>query len=87
MGGVEGKTPARKRLSNPLKKNSGQAILEYILLLIIMLSLGSILIGGIQKSRDKLWKQMLCDVSRACPKCAIPETVKNALPRSGVNCK
>jgi hypothetical protein len=84
---VEGKTPNIKRPLTSPKWSSGQAILEYILLISIILSLGTILIGGIQKSRDKLWKQILCDVSRACPKCAIPEKVKTSFPKAGYNCK
>jgi len=53
----------------------------------IIVTLGGVLVGGLGKTRDKVWKQILCDVSRACPKCKIPEKVKNSLPRAGVTCK
>jgi|GEM_PF-3193300 len=67
--------------------NQGQAIIEYVLLLSIILSMAGILIGGVRSSRDKLWKKMICEVSAACPDCHSPDSAQSALPHAGVKCK
>ena len=72
-----------KRPSN----QSGQAIIEYVLLLSIILSAAGIMIGGARAGRDKMWKQLVCEVSAACPDCKSTETAKAALPQSGTKCK
>ncbi len=75
------------RLLARQKQQSGQAILEYVLLLVIILGMGGIIVkGGVQVARDKLWKQILCDVSRACPKCKAPDSINKALPNAKKKC-
>jgi hypothetical protein len=65
---------------------SGQAIIEYVILLVLILSIGGLLFAGVRSSRDKMWKQMICDVSAACPDCPATESAKRALPQAG-NCR
>ena len=65
----------------------GQAIVEYILLLSIILGMGGILIGTVRSNRDKMWKRMICEVSAACPDCRATQSARAALPNAGVQCK
>jgi hypothetical protein len=62
---------------------SGQAVIEYVMLLLIILTMGGIMRYGVQTARDKLWKKIICDVSAPCPGCAAPASAKNALPKGG----
>ncbi len=70
-----------KRLS-ATPKNAGQAIVEYVLLLAMILGMGTIIVSGVNKGRDTLWKQIICDVSRACPTCQAPSSVEALLPNT-----
>ena len=65
----------------------GQAIIEYILLLSIILSLSGLMISGIHSTRDKMWKRFLCEISAACPTCKATDSAKAALPKAKVQCK
>jgi hypothetical protein len=65
----------------------GQAILEYVLLLSIILTMAGLLMASVRSNRDKLWKRMLCEVSAACPDCRATDSAKAALPNAGVRCK
>ncbi|MBU6154368.1 MAG: hypothetical protein KGP28_08725 [Bdellovibrionales bacterium] len=62
---------------------SGQAILEYVMVLLVILSIGFALQSGIQVSRDKFWKRIICHVTAPCPGCAAPDSAKNVLPKGG----
>ena len=66
---------------------SGQAIVEYILLLSIIMSMTGLMIAGVRSNRDKMWKRVLCEVSAACPDCKSTASAKAALPSAGVSCK
>jgi hypothetical protein len=66
---------------------SGQAIIEYILLFAIILSMAGLIVGGLSKTRDKMWKGMLCEVSAACPTCRSTDSAKTIFPSSGARCK
>ena len=68
-------------------KQSGQAVLEYILLLSVILSISGLLVGSVRNTRDKMWKRMLCEVSAACPDCRSTDSAKAAFPKTGGNCK
>ena len=74
-------------LLNVNPKNAGQAILEYVLLLSIILSMTTLMMAGVSSSRDKMWKKFLCEVSAACPDCRSTPSAKSAFPKSGVSCK
>ncbi|MBS1959753.1 MAG: hypothetical protein JST80_09800 [Bdellovibrionales bacterium] len=66
---------------------SGQAIIEYVILLTIILTITGLFVAAVRSSRDKMWKQMICDISAACPDCHSPQSAQDALPKSGVKCK
>lgn len=68
-------------------KQSGQAIIEYIILLTIILSMTGLFVASVRSSRDSMWKQMICDVSAACPDCKSTDSAKSALPNSKTKCK
>ncbi len=70
-----------------VNRKSGQAIIEYVLLLSIILGIAGLLVGSIRSTRDKMWKQIMCEVSAECPTCTATDSAKSALPKSGVNCK
>ena len=72
---------SRKRLNQ-----SGQAILEYVLVLAIVFSLMSMIMVGVRNTRDKTWKRMLCDVATMCADCKPPSSVDGILPKAG-KCK
>ncbi len=65
---------------------SGQAIIEYVIMLAIVLSVSGVIQFGMTRSRNKLWKKIICEVSAPCPGCASPESAKNTL-RSGGECE
>lgn len=67
-------------------KASGQAILEYILLLSIILSLSGALIASVKGTRDKIWKRMICDVSAVCAECKATDSAKSIL-KAKADCK
>jgi hypothetical protein len=68
-------------------REQGQAIIEYVLLLSIILSMAGLLVASVRSNRDKMWKRIICDVSAACPDCRSTESAKQALPGAGVQCK
>jgi hypothetical protein len=65
----------------------GQALVEYILLLSIILGMAGILMATVRSNRDKMWKRMICEVSAACPDCRATQSARAALPNAGVQCK
>lgn len=66
---------------------SGQAIIEYVLLLSIILAMAGALIASVKISRDKLWKRIVCDVSASCADCKATDSAKAFLPKSAAKCK
>lgn len=69
-----------------ITNNRAQAILEYVLALVIVFSVAAIIMAGVRNIRDKTWKQIICKVSAMCPDCKAPESVNKILPDQG-NCK
>ena len=65
---------------------SGQAVVEYVILLAIVVSVSGVIHFGVGRTRDKLWKRMICDISAPCPGCISPKSAKDTLPRGG-NCE
>jgi hypothetical protein len=58
------------------ESQSGQTILEYILLLSIAAAMTLALGNGFKKARNFLWARMACEVSAPCPKCPPDPEVK-----------
>lgn len=65
----------------------GQAIIEYVLLLAIILSISGLLYSGVAQTRDKMWKRIICNVSAPCPGCTAPERADKLFPQAGIGCK
>jgi len=70
-----------------LRARSGQAILEYILLLAIIMGISGVMVSSVSSTRDKMWKKVLCEVSAACPDCKSTQSAKSSFPKAGVNCR
>ncbi|NDG85432.1 MAG: hypothetical protein EBX52_10420 [Proteobacteria bacterium] len=68
------------------RNDSGQAILEYMIVLLIIVSISGVIQFGVSKSRNKLWKWMICQISAACPGCN-PTASANKTLQSGGPCK
>ncbi len=67
------------------RNGSGQAVVEFLVLLTLILGVAGMLQFGIQKTRDKIWKFVICKVSAPCPNCAATDSAKAVLPKGG-NC-
>ena len=59
-------------------KNSGQAIIEFIMMMAAAIAMALLLGAGFQKSAGGLWKSIFCEVSAPCPSCSAPDQVKRA---------
>jgi|GEM_PF-695941 len=55
---------------------SGQAILEYVLMLLIAVAGVAILSRGLKSSLLSIWGYMAQQISAPCPGCKAPENVK-----------
>jgi hypothetical protein len=67
------------------RDQSGQAVVEYVVLLAVILGVAAVIQFGVQKTRDKLWKFMICKISAPCPSCSATESARSVLPKGG-NC-
>src|SRR5690606_26736751 len=57
----------RRRMSR--RDQKGQAVIEYILMLVAALAIIGIVSAAFKRIRDYLWMQMLCEVPAACIGC------------------
>lgn len=73
------------------KSQSGQATLEYILLLILVLVTVLTIAGIIAGARNGIWATMTCEIISPCPKCPVEgpraQTIKAAATQAGGDCK
>ena len=58
------------------KRKSGQAVIEYMLMILIALSIAGALGFGFRKLFFKIWLPMACEVTAPCPHCAAPSELK-----------
>jgi len=64
----------------PSRRNeSGQGILEYILMLAVAVSVFGVLANGFKNIVLGTWQKMACEVAAPCPGCRPPESVDNKL--------
>ena len=59
------------------RNESGQAIVEYIVVISIALMITGILAVGFSRIYQFLWKKMVCEVAAGCPTCPAPQEVKD----------
>ena len=62
-----------------LSSKKGQAIIEYIVMLSVAISVVLIINAGFRKIRNYLWHDITCQVTAACPGCPAQQNVKKAL--------
>ena len=56
-------------MRKPSYNQSGQAVIEYVLMLLMALSIVSIIGIGFRKSLYRIWQSFAQDISAACPGC------------------
>jgi Flp pilus assembly pilin Flp len=61
------------------RNQSGQAVVEYIILLSMAVAIALAMAAGFNGISKKLWQLIACEVSAPCPGCQVDEAVKNAL--------
>ena len=59
-----------------LSSQRGQAILEYVLMMLIVVAMVAILSKGLKSSLLIMWEFMAQKISAACPGCPPPPNVK-----------
>jgi len=62
-----------------LKDESGQALIEYMLMIFVVVSTVGIITAGFREIILSVWQLMSCEVSAACPSCPVDLAVKNKL--------
>jgi Flp pilus assembly pilin Flp len=68
--------------------NQGQAIVEFMLLLILAVLMIAGLKTAFETPVKQLWKQLACEIAAPCPTCLIPTLTKESLARiSSQPCK
>lgn len=60
---------------------AGQAVIEYILMIVVALSILSVLAFGFRKVLFRVWMQMACSITAPCPHCSPPQELKNIANR------
>ena len=61
------------------RDESGQGLIEYILMLAVAISIFGALANGFKRIILSTWQKMACEVAAPCPGCAPPEGVDNKL--------
>jgi Flp pilus assembly pilin Flp len=59
-----------------LRDEQGQAVIEYILMLAIVVSLVGVMGVGFRRGLIQLWEKMAKDISAPCPGCVPPPEVR-----------
>jgi hypothetical protein len=59
-----------------LRNESGQAIVDYVLTLLLLVSIVTIMATGFRRSLFSLWKTVSREVSAPCPGCAADPSIR-----------
>ena len=73
-----------RAFSSKIKGKKGQAVLEYILMALVVLSIASALAFGLRRIAFKVWFQMACRITAPCPHCQPLPDIK-AVANKAVN--
>jgi hypothetical protein len=65
----------RKKSRHPIGR-SGQAVIEYILMVMVALTIVSALSYGMKRVLLHVWMQMACEITAPCPHCQKPPELK-----------
>ena len=67
-------------MKQPIARNPnrqrGQALVEYIMAVILCIGVASMINGSIKKGIAKIWVSMAADIAPGCPGCTPPEQIK-----------
>lgn len=63
-------------------QNSGQAIIEYLLILLFVVTLIGGMAAGFRGVIVGYWQEMSCDIAAPCPHCDPPDSVKNKIAQT-----
>lgn len=64
-------------VKNPLLENDrGQAVVEYVLMLAIVVAMIGVMSTGFRRALISLWGKMARDISAPCPGCPPPPEVR-----------
>ncbi|MCC7441377.1 MAG: hypothetical protein IT285_07080 [Bdellovibrionales bacterium] len=68
-----------------LKDEGGQAIVEYVVMLGVTVTIVGTLAQGLRAIILVLWQTMTCDISAACPTCPPAEEIRNKIANGCAN--
>ncbi len=68
--------------ANSRGHSRGQAIVEYLLMIVVALALLSVIGIAFRKIVAHLWQQMTCEVSAACYNCPPEDQIRNKIAGS-----
>lgn len=63
---------------NLRRSESGQAIVEYLLMVMVALSVAATLAFGFRKAFFRMWMQMACEITAPCPHCQAPPEIRGS---------
>lgn len=58
------------------EEDDGQAVLEYLLMLAVTVSVLGVLASGMRRVLVELWEKMARQIAAPCPGCTPPESVR-----------
>lgn len=64
------------------KGRSGQSVIEFILMVVVALTVLGVISGAFFKMRSRIYFKIVCEVSAACPGCPAPEEVRGIANRA-----
>jgi len=62
-----------------LRDQKGQALIEYVLMIFVVISVVGILGYGFREILLSVWQLMSCDITAACPSCPVDPSIKNKI--------
>lgn len=58
------------------RRRGGQAVVEYVLMLLLAISIVAAINSSLSGSIRRLWATIVQDVSAPCPKCPVPNPIR-----------
>ncbi len=59
-----------------MKQSSGQAVVEYVLMLVLAIALVAVINGSLSGSVRNLWRALVSDVAAPCPRCPVVNPIR-----------
>ena len=74
-----------------LDSKKGQATIEYLLMILLVLGMTALITGLIARTRNNIWSTMTCEIAAPCAGCPLEgdnvQAVKAAVNSAGGNCR